>query len=82
MLKNILLLVWINHSLENNLRIWWCYIFRINLDIEFPRFPCEIISLDLQDEMMSHHPNIGSVQKYRLDSQGNYIDSGDFELLR
>lgn len=78
MLKNIPLLVWINHLQGNNLRTWCCYIFRINLDIEFPRFPCEIISLDLQDEMMSHHPNIGSVQKYRLDSQGNYIDSGDF----
>lgn len=32
--------------------------------------------------MMSHHPNIGSVKKYRLNSQGAYIDSSDFELLR
>ena len=43
---------------------------RINLDIEFPRFPCEIISLDIQDIMLSHHPNIGSIKKYRLDSNG------------
>lgn len=54
----------------------------INIDIEFPKFPCEIISLDLQDVMMSHSPNIGSIQKYRLDSTGNYLDSDDFELLR
>ena len=31
---------------------------------------------------MSHHPNIGSVKKYRLDANGNYLDSTDFELLR
>ena len=32
--------------------------------------------------MMSHHPNIGSVKKYRLDKNGNYLDRGDFELMR
>ena len=48
-----------------------------------PRFPCEIISLDIQDAMLSHSPNIASVKKYRIDSQGNEIDEGeDFELLR
>ena len=31
---------------------------------------------------MSHHPNIGSIKKYRLYVQGNFVDSGDFELLR
>ncbi len=36
-----------------------------------PRFPCEIISLDLQDAMLSHSANIGSVKKIRLDSNGN-----------
>jgi hypothetical protein len=46
-------------------------------------FPCEIISLDIQDAMMSHSPNLGSVKKYRLDSNGYPIDQGeDFELLR
>lgn len=32
--------------------------------------------------MMSHHPNIASVKKWRLDSSGKYIDSFDYELLR
>ena len=42
-----------------------------------PRFPCEIISLDLQDLMLSHSANIGSVHKYRLDSDGNDLDNGE-----
>jgi hypothetical protein len=48
-----------------------------------PRFPCEIISLDIQDAMLSHSPNIASVKKYRLDQNGSPIDNGeDYELLR
>lgn len=46
----------------------------INIDIEFPSFPCELISLDLEDVMISHHPNIGSVEKWRLHSNGSYLD--------
>jgi hypothetical protein len=53
----------------------------INLDIEFPAFPCELISLDLEDIMISHHPNIGSVEKWRLDKEGKYMDSRPYELL-
>lgn len=30
----------------------------INIDITFPRFPCEILSLDVQDVMGTHHMNI------------------------
>ena len=32
--------------------------------------------------MMSHHPNIGSIKKYRLDRDGKRVESDDFELLR
>ena len=39
-----------------------------------PNFPCEIISLDIQDIMLTHSPNLGSVNKYRLDRDGNQID--------
>ena len=46
------------------------------------RFPCEILSFDLQDIMMSHHPNIGSIKKYRLDANGERLDKTDFEILR
>lgn len=31
--------------------------------------------------MFSHHSNIASVKKYRLDSAGSRIDSSDFEIL-
>ena len=41
-----------------------------------PNFPCEIISLDIQDAMLSHSPNIASVRKYRLDQTGSPIDNG------
>lgn len=30
---------------------------------------------------MSHHPNIGSVQKRRLDENGNFLEEGSFEIL-
>lgn len=53
----------------------------INIDIEFPRLPCEIISLDIMDMLMSHHPNIGSVTKRRLDENGNFLEEGGFEIL-
>lgn len=32
--------------------------------------------------MLSHSPNIGSVEKWRLDKDGNYLDRRSFELLR
>jgi hypothetical protein len=32
--------------------------------------------------MISHHPNIGSVEKWRLDKNGSYLDSRAFELMR
>lgn len=55
---------------------------KIHLDVSLPRFPCEIISLDIQDAMMSHSPNLGSVRKYRLNRDGEEFDGGkNFELL-
>ena len=32
--------------------------------------------------MVSHHPNIGSVEKWRIDKEGNYLDSRSYELMR
>jgi hypothetical protein len=57
------------------------YIFgynRINLDIEFPRFPCGLIALDLLDELYSHHPNIGSVKKLRINNNSQTIDYNNY----
>jgi hypothetical protein len=61
--------------------MYTCPQYRINIDIEFPRFPCEILSLDLQDIMMSHHANIGSIKKFRLNEKGESIDRQPYELL-
>jgi len=39
--------------------------------------------LDLQDEMLTHNPNIGSIGKYRLDKNKNPLDNGEpYELFR
>ena len=52
------------------------------MDILLPRFPCEILSVDLQDIMLSHSANIGSVHKFRVDKRGIEVDGGrPFELL-
>ena len=32
--------------------------------------------------MLSHSPNIGSVEKWRIDKEGSYLDRRSFELLR
>lgn len=32
--------------------------------------------------MASHHPNIGSVEKWRIDAKGEYVDKRPFELLK
>ncbi|EGR31815.1 hypothetical protein IMG5_101180 [Ichthyophthirius multifiliis] len=48
---------------------------KVNLDIDFPKFPCDILSLDMQDIMGSHTVNIeGTINKRRISSDGNYFD--------
>jgi len=43
----------------------------INVDLMFTRFPCDIISLDAQDVMGTHHVNVaGSLVKKRLNKDG------------
>lgn len=31
--------------------------------------------------LMSHHPNIGSITKRRIDKEGRFMDEGNFEIL-
>lgn len=48
---------------------------RVNMDIIFPNFPCDILSVDAQDVMGSHHVNLeGDLKKYRIDKTGNVIN--------
>jgi len=47
----------------------------VNVDLEFPRFPCDIISLDAQDVMGSHHVNVGgNLLKRRMDASGKTFE--------
>ena len=46
----------------------------INIDIEFPRMPCDLMSLDIQDIMGTHVVDIGgTLYKKRLDSRGEFL---------
>jgi endoplasmic reticulum-Golgi intermediate compartment protein 3 len=48
----------------------------VNIDILFPKLPCEIISLDVQNVLGSHEVDVqGSLHKHRLDQNGNLISS-------
>jgi hypothetical protein len=51
------------------------------LDVDLLRFPCSILSLDVQDVMGSHSVNVhGSLMKYRLDKNRNVLGEEVYQV--
>ena len=49
-------------------------LFKINVDIELPRMPCDVIGLDMQDSMGNHVQDYyGELHKHRSDADGNEL---------
>lgn len=51
------------------------------IDFFFPKAPCHLISLDLEDELMGHAVNIANVKKVRHSQEGVVL-SGPYEVLK
>ena len=50
-------------------------VFVVNIDIEMPRMPCDIIGVDVEDKFGNEVSDYyGELRKHRLDSEGN-LDS-------
>ena len=48
----------------------------INIDLEFPKMPCDVLSLDVQDVMGTHTVDIaGSLFKKKLSKTGEVLSS-------
>ena len=48
----------------------------INIDIEFPKMPCDVLSLDVQDVMGTHTvDSAGSLFKKKLSKTGGVLSS-------
>jgi hypothetical protein len=51
------------------------------VDVDLLRFPCSILSLDVQDVMGSHSVNVhGSLMKYRLDKNRNVLGEEVYQV--
>ena len=54
--------------------------FHINIDIEMPRMPCDVIGLDVEDNMGYHIVDYaGELQKIRMDSMGNMLETETYD---
>lgn len=53
---------------------------KVNMDISFPKIPCDILSLDVMDIMGNHQMNVGgNLKKQTFDKNGKIIKS-DFHV--
>lgn len=47
----------------------------VNLDVTFPRIPCDVLSVDVEDILGTHKTDVmGEVHKVRLDKTGKKIN--------
>lgn len=47
---------------------------QVNFDVEMPKTPCSLISVDIADNTGQHMMNVhGSLEKVRMDSNGNIL---------
>ena len=54
--------------------------FHINIDIEMPFMPCDIIGLDLEDSMGNHVQDYyGELHKNRLSADGEILSTETYE---
>ena len=48
----------------------------VNLDITFPKLPCDVLSLDVQDILGTHKTDVmGELYKHRLDANGKIVST-------
>ena len=47
----------------------------VNMDITFPKIPCDILSVDVEDILGTHKTDVmGDLHKQRLDEDGKVIN--------
>lgn len=53
---------------------------RVNIDISFPKYPCSMLSLDIENILKVHEVNVGkTILKYEIPSGNMYIETEDRE---
>lgn len=51
---------------------------KVNIDIEFPKYPCSMLSLDIENILKVHEVNIGGgIRKYKLPEMEPFEETND-----
>ena len=51
---------------------------KVNIDIEFPKYPCSMLSLDIENILKVHEVNIGNtIKKYNLPGMDPFVETND-----
>ena len=47
----------------------------VNLDVTFPKIPCDVLSIDVEDILGTHKTDVmGDMHKQRLDKNGKFVN--------